>query len=59
MVLEITESYRLDNNMDVLLQIKRLAKMGFKISIDDLDFGFSSITSIYKLALYPIKLYAL
>ncbi len=33
-----------------------LAKTGFKISIDDLGSGFTSITSIYKLPLYQIKL---
>lgn len=55
-VLEITESYILDDNVDVMSQTALLAQLGFNISIDDFGSGYSSITSIYRLPLYQIKL---
>lgn len=55
-VLEITESYILDDNIDVMSQITLLAQLGFSISIDDFGSGCSSITSIFRLPLYQIKL---
>jgi len=55
-ILEVTESYLIDEDHTIGNTLKNLHDHGFKISIDDFGSGMSSITSLFKLPLYQIKL---
>ncbi|WP_404339722.1 EAL domain-containing protein [Pseudoalteromonas mariniglutinosa] len=55
-VLEITESYLLDDNPIIIGILNKLHVHGFKLSIDDFGAGMSAITSLFRLPLYQVKL---
>lgn len=55
-VLEVTESYLLDENSTITSVLEALDARGFKLSIDDFGAGMSAITSLFRLPLYQLKL---
>lgn len=55
-ILEITESYLLDDNSIITGILNELHVHGFKLSIDDFGAGMSAITSLFRLPLYQVKL---
>lgn len=55
-VLEVTESYLLDEESTITTTLNLLHAHGFKLSIDDFGAGKSSITSLFQLPLYQVKL---
>ncbi|EJN6828443.1 EAL domain-containing protein [Vibrio cidicii] len=55
-VLEVTESYLLDEDPTITSTLNVLHAHGFKLSIDDFGAGMSAITSLFRLPLYQVKL---
>ncbi|MDF9401142.1 EAL domain-containing protein [Vibrio sp. 1180_3] len=55
-VLEVTESYLLDEDQTISKTLNELHSHGFKLSIDDFGAGLSAITSLFRLPLYQVKL---
>ncbi|MCA0761751.1 sensor domain-containing phosphodiesterase [Vibrio vulnificus] len=55
-VLEITESYMIDEIPSISAQLSTLYDLGFKLSIDDFGAGMSSFTSLFRYPLHQIKL---
>jgi len=55
-VLEMTESYLLDEDLTITATLNVLHAKGFKLSIDDFGAGMSAITSLFRLPLYQVKL---
>ncbi|UPQ89140.1 EAL domain-containing protein [Vibrio sinaloensis] len=55
-VLEVTESYLLDENPTINRTLNILHTHGFKLSIDDFGSGMSAVTSLFRLPLYQVKL---
>lgn len=55
-VLEVTESYLLDEDPTITTTLNVLHTHGFKLSIDDFGAGMSAITSLFRLPLYQVKL---
>ncbi|MCG9781358.1 EAL domain-containing protein [Vibrio brasiliensis] len=55
-VLEVTESYLLDEDPIITRTLNMLHAHGFKLSIDDFGAGMSAITSLFRLPLYQVKL---
>ncbi|NAW90985.1 MULTISPECIES: EAL domain-containing protein [unclassified Vibrio] len=55
-VLEITESYLLENTYVLMTTLKALHRRGFKLSIDDFGAGMTAITGLFSLPLYQVKL---
>lgn len=55
-VLEVTESYLLDENPTINRTLNILHTHGFKLSIDDFGAGMSAVTSLFRLPLYQVKL---
>jgi len=55
-VLEVTESYLLDEDPTITTTLNALHSYGFKLSIDDFGAGMSAITSLFRLPLYQVKL---
>ncbi|CAM3166414.1 GGDEF domain-containing phosphodiesterase [Vibrio diazotrophicus] len=55
-VLEVTESYLLDENPTITKALDVLHTHGFKLSLDDFGSGMSAITSLFRLPLYQVKL---
>ncbi|WP_253820840.1 EAL domain-containing protein [Vibrio sp. 99-70-13A1] len=55
-VIEITESYLLEEEPIIMSTLNSLHRHGFKLSIDDFGSGMSAFTSLYRLPLYQIKL---
>ncbi|MCS0172327.1 GGDEF domain-containing phosphodiesterase [Vibrio alginolyticus] len=55
-VLEVTESYLLDENPMITKTLDVLHTHGFKLSLDDFGAGMSAITSLFRLPLYQVKL---
>ncbi len=56
MVLEITESYLLENTQSLMTTLNALHRRGFKLSIDDFGAGMTAITGLFSLPLYQVKL---
>ncbi|MBN2605190.1 MAG: EAL domain-containing protein, partial [Bacilli bacterium] len=55
-VLELTESYKVDD-FDYLIRLfKRLNRAGIKIAIDDFGSGYSSLSYITRFPIYAIKI---
>lgn len=54
-VLELTESYQVDDYDYLIDLFKKLNKKGIKIAIDDFGSGYSSISYISKFPIYAIK----
>ncbi|WP_391857380.1 EAL domain-containing protein, partial [Vibrio cidicii] len=48
-VLEVTESYLLDEDPTITSTLNVLHAHGFKLSIDDFGAGMSAITSLFRL----------
>lgn len=55
-VLEITESYLLENSNVLTTTLNVLHRRGFKLSIDDFGAGMTAITGLFSLPLYQVKL---
>lgn len=55
-VLEVTESYLLDEDPTITTTLNELHIHDFKLSIDDFGAGMSAITSLFRLPLYQVKL---
>jgi EAL domain-containing protein (putative c-di-GMP-specific phosphodiesterase class I)/GGDEF domain-containing protein len=55
-VLEVTESYLLDEDPTITTTLNELHTHDFKLSIDDFGAGMSAITSLFRLPLYQVKL---
>jgi EAL domain-containing protein (putative c-di-GMP-specific phosphodiesterase class I) len=55
-VLEVTERAALDEVSDVVSRVARLREFGFRIAIDDLGAGYSSLTSLAQLRPEVVKL---
>lgn len=55
-VLEVTESYLLDEDQTITTTLNEIHSHGFKLSIDDFGAGMSAITSLFRLPLYQVKL---
>lgn len=55
-VLEITESYLLENTQSLMNTLNALHRVGFKLSIDDFGAGMTAITGLFSLPLYQVKL---
>nr|WP_319554164.1 EAL domain-containing protein [uncultured Vibrio sp.] len=55
-VLEVTESYLLDEDPTIDRTLNVLHTHGFKLSIDDFGAGMSAVTSLFRLPLYQVKL---
>jgi len=55
-VLEITESYLLENTNALIKTLNELHRLGFKLSIDDFGAGMTAITGLFSLPLYQVKL---
>ncbi|WP_391086933.1 EAL domain-containing protein [Vibrio sp. NH-UV-68] len=55
-VLEITESYLLENTQSLMSTLNALHRVGFKLSIDDFGAGMTAITGLFSLPLYQVKL---
>jgi EAL domain-containing protein (putative c-di-GMP-specific phosphodiesterase class I)/CheY-like chemotaxis protein len=55
-VLEVTERAALDEIADVADRVARLRELGFRIAIDDLGAGYSSLTSFAQLRPEVVKL---
>jgi EAL domain-containing protein (putative c-di-GMP-specific phosphodiesterase class I)/ActR/RegA family two-component response regulator len=55
-VLEVTERAALDEIDDVGARVRRLRELGFRIAIDDLGAGYSSLTSLAQLQPDVVKL---
>jgi EAL domain-containing protein (putative c-di-GMP-specific phosphodiesterase class I) len=55
-VLEVTERAALDEISDVGSRVSRLRQMGFRIAVDDLGAGYSSLTSLAQLQPDVVKL---
>jgi EAL domain-containing protein (putative c-di-GMP-specific phosphodiesterase class I)/CheY-like chemotaxis protein len=55
-VLEVTERAALDEVADVGSRVGRLRELGFRIAIDDLGAGYSSLTSLAQLRPDVVKL---
>jgi EAL domain-containing protein (putative c-di-GMP-specific phosphodiesterase class I) len=55
-VLEVTERAALDEIADVGSRVARLRELGFRIAIDDLGAGYSSLTSLAQLRPEVVKL---
>ncbi|QFT35241.1 MULTISPECIES: GGDEF domain-containing phosphodiesterase [unclassified Vibrio] len=55
-VLELTESYLLDEDPTITTTLNELHIHDFKLSIDDFGAGMSAITSLFRLPLYQVKL---
>jgi len=55
-VLEMTESYLLDDDPTIANTLNALHAHGFRLSIDDFGAGMSAITSLFRLPLYQVKL---
>lgn len=55
-VLEVTESYLLDENPTINRTLNVLHTHDFKLSIDDFGSGMSAVTSLFRLPLYQVKL---
>lgn len=55
-VLELTERAALDEIEDVAGRVRRLRERGFRIAIDDLGAGYSSLTSLAQLQPEIVKL---
>ncbi len=55
-VLEMTETFLLDENSNARSQLKLLKNMGYSLSLDDFGAGFSSINSFFDFAFNQIKI---
>ena len=55
-VLEVTERAALDEISDVGSRVTRLRELGFRIAVDDLGAGYSSLTSLAQLQPDVVKL---
>jgi EAL domain-containing protein (putative c-di-GMP-specific phosphodiesterase class I) len=55
-VLEVTERAALDEISDVGSRVSRLRQLGFRIAVDDLGAGYSSLTSLAQLQPDVVKL---
>ncbi|RQW65182.1 EAL domain-containing protein [Vibrio viridaestus] len=55
-VLEMTETFLLDENKNARDQLKLLKNMGFTLSLDDFGAGFSSVNSFFDFAFNQIKI---
>ncbi|HEY4013691.1 MAG TPA: EAL domain-containing protein [Polyangiaceae bacterium] len=55
-VLEVTERAALDEISDVGSRVTRLRQLGFRIAVDDLGAGYSSLTSLAQLQPDVVKL---
>lgn len=55
-VLEMTETFLLDENNNAKEQLKLLKNMGFSLSLDDFGAGFSSINSFFDFSFNQIKI---
>jgi EAL domain-containing protein (putative c-di-GMP-specific phosphodiesterase class I)/CheY-like chemotaxis protein len=56
LVLEITERAALDEVKDVYSRVQQLRERGFRVAIDDLGAGYSSLTSLAQLRPDMVKL---
>lgn len=56
LVIEITESLALENNLEVSNQLGKFNKMGINISIDDFGTGYSSLTYLLHFPVSTLKL---
>jgi diguanylate cyclase (GGDEF)-like protein len=54
-VLELTESYQVDDYDYLIRLFKRLNRVGIKTAIDDFGSGYSSLSYISKFPIYAIK----
>lgn len=55
-VLEMTETFLLDENNNAQSQLKLLKNMGYSLSLDDFGAGFSSINSFFDFSFNQIKI---
>lgn len=55
-ILEMTESYLLDDVPTIRSTLQTLHTHGFRLSLDDFGSGMSAITSLFDLPLYQVKL---
>jgi EAL domain-containing protein (putative c-di-GMP-specific phosphodiesterase class I)/GGDEF domain-containing protein len=55
-IVEITESYLLDADTNIMGSITELSSKGFGLSLDDFGSGWSAITSLFRLPLTQLKL---
>ncbi len=55
-VLELTETFILDNNQTAIAPLNTLRELGFALSLDDFGSGYSSLNSFFDLPMTQIKL---
>lgn len=55
-IIEITESYLVDDDPRIMETISDLSRCGFGLSLDDFGSGLSAITSLFRLPLTQLKL---
>lgn len=56
LVIELTETLILDNNLLAIEQLKQLAELGFNLSLDDFGSGYSSLNTFFDLPMSQIKI---
>lgn len=56
LVLEVTESLMVTDQLDTIASMSRLAAQGFKFSMDDFGTGYSSLNYLKRLPLYELKI---
>ncbi|OQX57568.1 MAG: hypothetical protein B5M52_07105 [Helicobacteraceae bacterium 4484_230] len=54
--LEITESHMMENQFEIIEQMKALREIGFKLSIDDFGTGYSSLSVLKNLPINRLKI---
>ncbi|MDF2154635.1 EAL domain-containing protein [Vibrio sp. CAU 1672] len=55
-VLELTETFILDNNQAAIEPLNTLAELGFALSLDDFGAGYSSLNCFFDLPMTQIKI---
>jgi PAS domain S-box-containing protein len=55
-VLELTETFILDNNQTAIAPLNTLRELGFALSLDDFGSGYSSLNSFFDLPMTQIKI---
>ncbi|MGI3095439.1 putative bifunctional diguanylate cyclase/phosphodiesterase [Vibrio diabolicus] len=55
-VLELTETFILDNNQTAIAPLSTLRELGFSLSLDDFGSGYSSLNSFFDLPMTQIKI---
>ncbi len=55
-VLELTETFILDNNQAAIAPLNTLSELGFALSLDDFGAGYSSLNCFFDLPMTQIKI---